>query len=374
VFAQQGALHPPTTIIQIRDRNNRVVYSREDNGPAETHPMTPAEAYLTHWILQGNTDPRQNVLWGTRAQLTDPAGNRREAGFKTGTTNDFKDVSGFGYVPGSLVTGVWMGNSNGDPMSNVLGQGLFSADGPLYLWHDFMQIALNQPWDWNGQQPVPQTTFAQPDGITVARVCRFSGMAATSDCGPTRDIPFLDGTVPPPDNVHSKGCFDIEQEVAQDDRRPSEWVTSAHDWADRFVNGELGSVGDATKLRENPTYHLAIAPVLGNNGFGAPICGIVRATPTPVETPLPSGQTPNPSGGGGDRCPPGHPEKCSPLPTIVNGAVTNGGALGRSTSVEPAIVSSLALVGLMWGIPWAARALRRGHGARRGRGGGRPRA
>ena len=106
--------------------------------------MTQGEAYLTHWILEGNTNPATNVLWGSRAELFDQNGVRRHAGFKTGTTNDFRDVSGFGYVPGSLVTGVWMGNNNQEPLSNALGQGLFSADGPLYMWHDFMEIALNQ--------------------------------------------------------------------------------------------------------------------------------------------------------------------------------------------------------------------------------------
>ena len=35
-FAQQGALNPATTIIEIRDKNNRVVYTREDNGPDRT--------------------------------------------------------------------------------------------------------------------------------------------------------------------------------------------------------------------------------------------------------------------------------------------------------------------------------------------------
>ena len=32
-FAQQGALHPATTIIEIRDKDNRVIYTRDDNGP-----------------------------------------------------------------------------------------------------------------------------------------------------------------------------------------------------------------------------------------------------------------------------------------------------------------------------------------------------
>ena len=152
-FAMQGELHPATTIIEIRDRDNRVIYTREDNGPQVSEPMTQAEAYLPHYILEGNTDPDRNLLWGERAQLNTPDGQRRPAGFKTGTTNDFRDVSGFGYVPGSLTTGVWMGNNNQEPMSNEFSGGLFSADGPLFLWHEFMEVALNQPWDWNGQHP-----------------------------------------------------------------------------------------------------------------------------------------------------------------------------------------------------------------------------
>ncbi len=59
-FAAQGELNPATTIIEIRDRDNRVVYTLEDNGPAVTNPMTPAEAYLPHFILEGNTDPARN--------------------------------------------------------------------------------------------------------------------------------------------------------------------------------------------------------------------------------------------------------------------------------------------------------------------------
>jgi membrane peptidoglycan carboxypeptidase len=345
VFAMQGALHPATTILEIRDRDNRVIYSIEDNGPAESTPMTAAEAYLTHWILEGNTDPRRNVVWGPLSQLNDAGGNRRQAGFKTGTTDDFKDVSAFGYVPGSLVTGVWMGNNNGAPLSDRLGQGLFSANGPLYLWHDFMEIALNQPWDWNGQQPVPQTGFPQPNGIVTASVCRFSGMAATGNCGPTQEMPFLEGTVPPPDNLHSKGCFDIEQAVRQDGRRPAEWAVAARRWADRFVNRDMGAIGDPTKLKENPNYRLAIAPVPGNNGFGAPICGFLRATPTPTPGP-PS--DPN--------CPPGNPEKCSPLPTLLP---TPAGDAVDAGVLTPVFGLSALLGLLSLGAPWLRRAVRR---------------
>ena len=46
---------------------------------------------------------------------------RRPATLKTGTTNDFRDLQAFGYLPGdpdptvtegAIVTGVWIGNSD----------------------------------------------------------------------------------------------------------------------------------------------------------------------------------------------------------------------------------------------------------------------
>ena len=299
-FAQQGTLNPATTIIEIRDRNNRVVYTREDNGPAVSSPMTAAEAYLPHFILEGNTDPARNVLWGERAQLLTADGQRRPAGFKTGTTNDFRDVSGFGYVPDSLTTGVWMGNNNQESLSNEFSGGLFSADGPLLLWHEFMNLAINQPWAWNGGAPVPQTAFAQPSGIVTAGVCRFSGMGATNGCGEVITLPFLEGTAPPLDNVHSRGCLDLEQYLAQaTPDRPENWIEAADIWADRLVNGQTGARGDPADYQEDERVQFEIRPLNGEPGFPS-VCGERVAPPRPAPRPS-SGPspTPAPSGGGG---------------------------------------------------------------------------
>ncbi len=282
-FAQQGTLHPATAIIEIQDRDGEVVYSRETNGPEVTSPMTPGEAYLTHWIIEGNTNPATNLLWGPRAQLFDTNGQRRSAGFKTGTTDDFKDVSGMGYIPGSLTVGVWMGNAGGQPMSNALGQGLFSADGPLYLWHDFMDRAINEPWDWNGHAPVPNIPFPKPADVTMTSVCRFSGMTP-GGCGQTIQVPILEGTTPAKDNVHHAdqwhpgGCFDIVQYVQQAGR-PTFWVNAAAAWADKVNNGRRASSGS----------QYAVSPLYGNAGFGGPFCGQVKATPKPSPSPDPSG-------------------------------------------------------------------------------------
>ena len=363
-FADQGTLHPATTILEIKDRTGKVIYTLADNGPAATTPMTPAEAYLTHWIIQGNTDPRLNLWWGQRAMIKDPRGVRRDAAAKTGTTNDFKDVSAFGYVANSLTTGVWMGNNNQQPLA----AGLFSANGPLYLWHDFMALAVNKPWDWNGKAAVPNTRFKQPAGIVMAKVCKFSGMAANGACGATIEVPFLEGTVPPPDNVHvrrtgggpvatpapgasgvaavpvSGACFDIVAETRQDSRRPAEWAQSAKVWADRLVNGLTGAKGNPnslSKLGINKVW-VGISPVPGKGGYGQPICGDLRITPQPSPSPTP------PGGGG---CPPGQPAKCTPSPTPV--AVGGGG-----TPTTVALIPIFAIPMLGGLLPFAGRAVR----------------
>ncbi len=295
-FAQEGAVNPATTILEIRNRDGRVIYTREDDGPEQLNPMTPAEAYLPHWILEGNTDPDRNALWGERAQLKTPDGERRPAGFKTGTTDNFRDVSGFGYVPGSLVTGVWMGNNNSDSLSNVLGEGLFSADGPLYLWEEFMSRALNEPWDWNGQEPVGQTSFDQPNGIITAEICRWSGLAATKQCGETMEMPFLEGTVPAADNVHPRGCLDLELYLEQaTPERPENWVEAAETWANRVVNRQTGARGDPADHPDDERVRFAISPIYGESAFPS-ICGERRA---PQRTPRPSA-SPEPSPSAGD--------------------------------------------------------------------------
>jgi membrane peptidoglycan carboxypeptidase len=340
-FASQGTLHPATTVLEIRDRDNKVIYSLKNNGPKASHPMSPAEAYLTHWILQGNTDPSLNLWWGARAELTDPNGVRRDATAKTGTTNDFKDVTAFGYIPGSLTTGVWMGNNNQDPLA----AGLFSANGPLYLWHDFMDLAINKSWDWNGKKPVPQTYFKQPPGVVTAKICMFSGMAATTRCGPTREIPFLEGTVPPPDNVHGS-CFDIVAEVRNDPRRPPEWADAAQRWANRLVNGETGARGDPNQIAKlgADKVWLGISPVPGKPGYGQPICGVLKATPRPSPSPSPS-KGPSP----GD-CQ-GHPSKCTPTPTTAPSAFAPA-ASGTAVALLVPIFGIPMLAGL---LPLSAR-------------------
>lgn len=295
MFAGQGTIHPATTIREIRDRNGRLVYSLDDTGPKPLKPVTPAEAYLTHWILESNTDPARNIYWGPTAELTDQlngGGTRRHAGVKTGTTNNFKDVTTFGYVPGSIVTGIWMGNNNQEPMAN----NLFAATGPLYLWHEYMNLAINKPWDWNGKKIVPQTDFPQPNGVHMASVCRWTGLAPSGSCGRTLSVPFLDGTDPQPDDSWVNGCLDLVKFV-KEQGRPDPWATAAKTFEDRVVNKQWGSSGNITGPNVDPTkVKFPIAPIPGERGLPS-LCGTRTATPQPSQSGRPHGSgSPGPSG------------------------------------------------------------------------------
>ena len=61
---------------------------------------------------------------------------RRPAAGKTGTSQDFRDAWFVGFTA-ELVTGVWLGNDNSSPMTNVAG-GSF----PARLWKGFMTESL----------------------------------------------------------------------------------------------------------------------------------------------------------------------------------------------------------------------------------------
>ena len=114
-------------------------------------------------------------------------------------------------------------------------------------------------------------------------------MAATTNCGQIITLPFLEGTVPPLDNVHFRGCLDLEAYIAQaTPTRPNNWLVAADTWSDRLVNGQTGSRGDPANYQEDLRVQFAITPLFGERGFPS-VCGERIARPSP--TPGPSGST-----------------------------------------------------------------------------------
>jgi membrane peptidoglycan carboxypeptidase len=172
-IANGGEFVPPYLIERIEDSDGTVIYDHAEIDEGE-RVMTPASAYLVTDILADNTDPAANPLWGPRFQLQTDDGTRRPATLKTGTTNDFKDLQAVGYLAGNpddpddptgaIVTGVWVGNSDFSAIQDV-----FAADGPTFIWHDYMAevAALNE---------LPVRDFARPEGVTEVEVDAISGL------------------------------------------------------------------------------------------------------------------------------------------------------------------------------------------------------
>jgi penicillin-binding protein 1A len=124
VFANGGFGVWPRGIEEIRDTRGEVLYRRSGDGPGRVVPP-------------GNVAQMVDVMsavvqWGS-GKAANPG---RPAAGKTGTSQDFRDGWFIGFTA-ELVTGVWVGNDDGRPMSDVSGGSL-----PAALWGGFMSKAL----------------------------------------------------------------------------------------------------------------------------------------------------------------------------------------------------------------------------------------
>ncbi|MBK1667694.1 hypothetical protein CKO28_06555 [Rhodovibrio sodomensis] len=123
-FANNGRGVFPYGIERIVDSEGRVLYQRRGQGPGRV---------VSEGNLHRITDlMRANVEWGTgkAAQLDRPAAG------KTGTSQRFRDAWFVGFTA-ELVTGVWIGNDDGDPMDRVTGGSI-----PATIWRETMSRAL----------------------------------------------------------------------------------------------------------------------------------------------------------------------------------------------------------------------------------------
>jgi membrane peptidoglycan carboxypeptidase len=181
-LANGGVLAETYLIEKITDRSGTVIYDHSQDAPEPQRILSAKAAYLVTDILADNTDPAQNSIWGQRFQLLTDEG-RRPATLKTGTTNDFRDLQAFGFLApdedptvseGALITGVWVGNSDFSRIADV-----FAADGPTFIWHDYMA-------EVTAAADLPLRDFPRPDGIVEVEVDAISGMLPG---------PFTQGTV-----------------------------------------------------------------------------------------------------------------------------------------------------------------------------------
>ncbi len=181
----------PVAILRIEDKSGSVIYEYKE--PATERVIDSALSYLLVDILTDNN--ARATAFGVNSDLKRGFEDRPIAA-KTGTTNNFRDNWTVGFTP-QLVTTVWVGNNNNEPMKDVTG-----LTGAAPIWNAVMSYYL---------QDLPVETWQRPPGLVDVRVDAVSGLLPTEySTGGVTEL-FLEGAEPKQrDNVHQ--VFRINRE------------------------------------------------------------------------------------------------------------------------------------------------------------------
>ncbi len=194
-LANSGKYLGHTSILSVKDAAGVDVLPPYEV-PKGDAVISPQASYVVTDILAGNTDPTQNPIWGAM-HLTSGDGRRRPAALKTGTNNDAKDLSAYGYIAPptaagrkqgeyALALGVWMGNSDASPVGSAADP-VFSLDTAGPLWQAVMD-EVTQDWKVND--------FKRPGGLVDAQVDAFTGFKPSAYSRKQVSEVFIKGTTP----------------------------------------------------------------------------------------------------------------------------------------------------------------------------------
>ncbi len=147
VLASGGVLHEPTSILKVVQGGKTIYQYNVANNSVQVVP--PDVAFIMNAMLSNNNNRLRD--FGPYAHLTLPG---RPVSAKTGTSdaqyangaysNNIEDNWTFGWTP-QLVTGVWVGNPDGQTLSNVTS----GISGAAPLWQSYMERVLSgQPVLW----------------------------------------------------------------------------------------------------------------------------------------------------------------------------------------------------------------------------------
>lgn len=140
-FARDGQVSEITTILKVEDKDGKTL---EEYQTKTKNVITSQTARLINSVLSDNA--ARSFIFGEKNSLT--LGDRSVAA-KTGTTNDYHDAWAIGYTP-SLVTGVWVGNTDNKKMKAGSDGSVLAAP----IWKAFMSGALTG---------TPAETFKEPE-------------------------------------------------------------------------------------------------------------------------------------------------------------------------------------------------------------------
>jgi membrane peptidoglycan carboxypeptidase len=284
-IADGGVLMPRQMILEVRDKGGAVKYPTVNDTPVGKRIVSPQAAYIVTDILSGNTNKSINPIWGKWQilQKSSKGTTRRPTAYKTGTTNDRKDTTAFGYLAPpadpnapALAVGVWMGNSDSTPNNDAL-----SLESSAPVWSRILTEV---------SQKIPIAKFKRPDGLVDVTVDAFSGMLPGSGTVSTVKEMFIKGTQPTrQDDLHvdvqidqatgllwQDGCTGpmiskTALDFSQAEPRFPQWQPYTQEWAQRAARGP-GVRGGPKRTRTMYFYSLGFHP------FGATWGGSFKPT------------------------------------------------------------------------------------------------
>lgn len=175
-FADAGVRVPQTSILEITNSQGQMLYKYDEAKPKGVRAMGADVAFLMSSILSDKAARYHEFGPGNPMELDRPAAA------KTGTTDSFRDNWTMGYTP-YLAVGVWAGNSDNSPMTNIIG---ITGAGPI--WHDVMEYASHY---YN----FPATDFTRPANVQAGTVSAITGLLPHPGEPTTTDW-FINGTMP----------------------------------------------------------------------------------------------------------------------------------------------------------------------------------
>jgi penicillin-binding protein 1A len=124
VLAAGGASVTPYAILEVRTKDDRVLYQHQDS---------PRRRVVSGRAVSNMNQMLQAVMTMGTGRGASLGG--REAAGKTGTSQEYRDAWFIGYTA-DYVTGVWLGKDSNQSMKKITGGSI-----PARLWKDYMLVA-----------------------------------------------------------------------------------------------------------------------------------------------------------------------------------------------------------------------------------------
>jgi penicillin-binding protein 1C len=168
-FANEGVPRKLTSILEVKDKNGKVLYEYKDpnfvqnvDAPIDfpnflsikgKRAISKEAAFIISSILQDNG--ARSAAFGPSSSLV--VKGKKGVSVKTGTTNDLRDNWTIGYTPNFLVA-AWVGNNDNSAMSGLAS----GITGAAPIWNKVMSRVL---------QNQPDLLSRQPDGVVGKSEC-----------------------------------------------------------------------------------------------------------------------------------------------------------------------------------------------------------